>query len=214
QLMHTAQGSPLECMIALAVTTGMRKGELLGLQWSDINWDQQTLQVKRTVTYLQEDGSKARFIETEPKTASSKRTIILPPFVIDLLRSHRARQSQVRWKIGSSWRNQDLVFTNSRGGHYYIGVLHQQYEKLLDVAGLPRMRFHDLRHSAATILLSLGVNIKVIQELLGHSNIQITLNTYGHVIPGMQKQAMHSLDMLYKQAQEPPRQLDVKLATF
>ncbi|MBO0782401.1 MAG: site-specific integrase, partial [Ktedonobacteraceae bacterium] len=146
-------------------------------------------------------GQKARYIETEPKTIASRRTITLPQFVVDLLHLHRTKQIQVHLKARSTWREQDLVFTTRHGTHYSLTSLHKQFLRLLTSARLPRMRFHDLRHSAATILLGLGVNIKVIQELLGHSDITITLNLYSHVIPGMHKEAMGTLDHFYQQAQ-------------
>ncbi|MBO0777338.1 MAG: site-specific integrase [Ktedonobacteraceae bacterium] len=197
QLMRVARGHPLECLITLAITTGMRKGELLGLRWSDIDLEHRTLQVKRTATYVAVDGGKTRYIETEPKTQSSKRAITLPPFVVDLLHTHRARQLQARRKAGICWKDQDLVFTTAQGNHYCDSLLRNQYARLLRDAMLPRVRFHDLRHSAATILLSLGVNIKVIQELLGHSHIETTLGVYSHVIPGIQQEAMNTLHSLY-----------------
>ncbi|MBO0795474.1 MAG: site-specific integrase [Ktedonobacteraceae bacterium] len=201
QLIQTAREHPLECLLVLAVTTGLRKGELLGLRWSDIDLEKQTLQVARTVSYIAMDGKSYSFIETGPKTEQSRRTIQIPQFAIEHLRLHRAKQLQRRHQAGGAWNDQDLVFPGTLGTHYRPPTLQRHFTALLNRAGLPRMRFHDLRHSAATILLSFGVNAKVIQELLGHSNIQTTLNLYSHVLPGMQKEAMSYLDRLYQQAE-------------
>jgi integrase len=174
-------------------------GELLGLRWADIDVEQGHLQVNRTALRLSVDDAKMRMYETEPKTESSRRLITLPQLVVDTLRRHRAAQRAYRLSQGSAYQDLDLVFANATGGHLWDSTVRRQLYKLLKGCKLPPMRFHDLRHSAATILISLGVNIKVIQELLGHSNIQTTLNIYGHVIPGLQAQAMQQLDDLYQQ---------------
>jgi integrase len=197
-LMEAASATPLECLITLAITTGMRRGEILALRWSDIDWQKMTVTVRHTVSYIRV-GDKHAFFETEPKTASSNRTISLPQFVIHALKSHRSNQLQVRLKAGDQWNEKNIVFSTKRGDFYNIATLQRQFGNLLVKAGLPHMRFHDLRHSAATILLSMGVNIKVIQELLGHSNVGITLRVYSHVLPTMHREAMEGLQTLYAQ---------------
>jgi len=193
RLLSVAKGSPLECLFTLALVTGMRIGELLALHWSDINFEEKTLQVQHTVSLIQKLG----YVETEPKTESSKRIIALPQIAIDALKQHHTVQLEARLKAGSQWKEQGLVFTNLLGGYLGHTKVRYFFNKLLNQAGLPHMRFHDLRHSAATILLSMGVNIKVVQEILGHANISMTLDIYGHVLPSMQRNAMDGMDDLF-----------------
>jgi integrase len=126
--------------------------------------------------------------------------LTLPSFVLDMLERHRASQDEVKQKAqeaGSQWQDHDLVFCNQYGSFLRPDRVRKQFQKLLAEAGLPHMRFHDLRHSAATILLSMGVPVKVVQEILGHSNISTTLNIYAHVLPNMQNEAMGKWDHLF-----------------
>jgi integrase len=134
-----------------------------------------------------------------PKTAKSRRKITLPQFVIEALKQHRVRQLEACLKAGKAWAEKDLVFCDKQGGYIFPNTLSYQFASLLKAAGLPRIRFHDLRHSAATILLSMGVHPKVVQELLGHSSISMTIDTYSHILPSMQQEAMHKLDDLFGQ---------------
>src|SRR5215469_15061824 len=139
------------------------------------------------------------YIEFEPKTAKGRRKIVLPPFVCEALKQHRTRQVE-RWlKVGARWQDRDLVFCNIYGGFFDPAHLRQRFDRLLRDVGLPDVRFHDLRHSAATILLSMGVHPKVVQEILGHSQISMTMDIYSHVLPGMQQQVMDRLDDLFHQ---------------
>lgn len=165
KLLAIAKGHRLGAMLTLALTTGMRRGELLALRWQDIDMQHGTLLVQRTVSPLAGSG----YVEREPKTAKSRRTIKLPHFVMDVLEEHRTHQLEARLKSGNKWEEHDLVFCNRYGGFLSPAVLLHQFSSLLKNAGLPHMRFHDLRHSAATILLSMGVSATVVQELLGHS---------------------------------------------
>jgi integrase len=117
--------------------------------------------------------------------------------VIDILKQHREHQKQMREKAGSQWREMDIVFCNIYGGYLEPSNLHDAFKRFLESAELPNIRFHDLRHSAATILLSMGVHPKIVQELLGHSNISMTMDIYSHVLPSMQQEAMDRLDDLF-----------------
>ena len=139
------------------------------------------------------------YVEFEPKTAKGRRKIVLPPFVCEALKQHRTRQLQRRLKVGARWQDRDLVFCNVYGGFFDPAHLRQRFDKLLREAGLPDVRFHDLRHSAATILLSMGVHPKVVQEILGHSQIDMTMDTYSHVFPSMQQEVMDRLEDLFHQ---------------
>src|SRR5207302_1221202 len=144
--------------------TGMRKGELLALHWDDIDFRGKVVYVRRTVGRISGQGFK----ETEPKTRASRRKIVLPDEVLVMLKVHRERQEQVRLKAGTKWCERGLVFCNQFGGFMIAWHVDVQFYKLLDKADLPKMRFHDLRHSMATILLAAGVHPKVVQERLGH----------------------------------------------
>ena len=194
RLLEAARGHRLESLLTLALATGMRLGEILALCWTDIDFEGRTLQVRHTVDYIKGFG----ITESEPKTKSSRRTIMLPQFVVNVLKQHRIDQLGERLKAGVDWQEQGLVFPTSRGTYFHRSNLYPQFKRILKGANLPDMRFHDLRHSAATILLSMGVPAKVVQEILGHSNIATTLGVYGHVFPAMQRAAMDSMDKLFR----------------
>lgn len=189
------QEHKLEALTTLALTTGLRRGEILGLCWQDIDLEKGSLHVRRTLVYLVSHG----FIEGEPKTEMSKRKIVLPHFVIEVLKRHRTLQLEARLKAGTAWVDRDLVFPNTYGDFLLPQTLYKQFARLLKDLGLPHMRFHDLRHSTATLLLSMGVPMKVVQELLGHSNFSTTANVYSHVLPSMQQEAMDKMDALFRQ---------------
>lgn len=190
QLMAAAKGHNMEALFVLALTTGMRRGEILALKWQDINFSQNTLQVRRIFTRA--PGN--RYIEAEPKTQKSRRSVMLPPFAVDLLKQHRIRQLEVKLQAGAQWQEHDLVFCTSLGTPLNPSKMIDRFNTLLKKAGLPHIRFHDLRHSAATILLSMGIHPKVVQELLGHNQISMTMDIYSHVLPTMQRDAMSKLN--------------------
>lgn len=194
RLIAVAQGHKLWFLILMAITTGARRGELTGLKWSDIDESARLVHIRRTIVYLPKHG----FVEHEPKTAQGLRSVTLSQLVLDGIREQRAYIERIRRESGSTWIERDLVFPNKRGGYLYESALHQQFKSLLREAGLPDMHFHDLRHSAATLMLAAGVNAKVVQEMLGHSDISITLGMYGHVMPNMQKEAVNKLDNLLR----------------
>jgi integrase len=190
KLMEVAKGHRLEALLLVAVITGLRGGELGALKWQDINFDGRYLLVRHTVHRLPKVG----FVEDEPKTKSSRRKIALPQLVLDALKQHKINQDTMKQKAGSKWKNLDLVFPNTVGNYQEVNYRNKMFLRFLKEAELPPMRFHDLRHSAATILLSQGVNAKIVQEILGHSNIKTTLGVYGHVLPGMQGDTMNKWD--------------------
>ncbi len=186
QLIRAAKGSNWEVLLIVALTTALRHGELRALRWRDIDMDTGELHVRHTAGRVPGYG----YVESEPKSKKSRRTVVLHAFVIETLKSHRVAQLEQRLKVGSTWQDRDLVFPGKTGNYFHKNTLYSNFHKILAKAGLPLMRIHDLRHSAATILLAMGVNIKVVQEILGHSNISMTLGIYGHVLPGMQEEAM------------------------
>lgn len=198
RLLDVAKGYPLEAIVTMALLTGMREGELLALRWSDINFEQQYLQVRHTVRRIPGHG----LTEGEPKSESSRRKIVLSPLPVDVLRQHRLRQLEAKLKVGPVWEEHDLVFCNNHGKFMDNPDLLKRFGRLLKAAGLPPMHFHDLRHSAATFLLAMGVHAKIAQELLGHSNIAITLNIYSHVLPSLQREAVDKLSNLFDQQED------------
>lgn len=186
-LMNHVKGHRLEMLLAMAVVTGMRRGELLALRWANINFDRSQLLVLHSVDFIAGHG----YVEGKPKTAAGKRAVSLPVFLLDMLKQHRIQQLEQK-ATAVDWVENDLVFPNLKGGYLHPNHMGESFRELLKEAGLPSLRFHDLRHSAATILLARGVNIKVVSELLGHSDIVITLRTYGHLLPSMQGDAVDS----------------------
>jgi integrase len=192
-LLRAAGGQRLDALLVIVVTTGMRHGELLGLRWSDVDFEHQCLHIRRTLDYIAHYGN----VITEPKTARGQRKIDLPDFVIERLQQHRVRQLELKLKTGVKWKEEGYVFTGLKGGVLNSRYLNKLFGKLLREAELPAIRFHDLRHSAATILLSMGVHPKIVQELLGHENISTTLGIYSHVLPSLQKETMDKWDIAF-----------------
>jgi integrase len=142
------------------------------------------------------------YVEAEPKTQKSRRSVLVAPFALEALKEHRIRQLETKLKAGSNWQEHDYVFCTLHGTHLNPNHIVDEFKKLLKQAGLPNIRFHDLRHSAATLLLSLGVHPKVVQELLGHTQIGITMDVYSHVLPGMQQDAMGKLNEALKRQED------------
>jgi integrase len=181
RLLEAAGVDRLEALYVLAVHTGMRQGELLALRWQDVDMESAVVSVRRTLT---RSGGRVAF--GEPKTKKSRRSIRLTPQAVEALRSHLERQLRDMEILGDRYQDQGLIFTTDTGGPINPSNLRQRsFAPLLKRAGLPHMRFHDLRHTCATLLLSRGVHPKFVQELLGHATIAITLDTYSHVMPNM-----------------------------
>ncbi len=192
KLLETARGDKLEALYVLAVHTGMRQGELLALKWQDVDLENARLSVRRTIT-----KSGGKVLLGEPKTRKSRRTIELTEAGVTALRTHLYRQMQEMQRLGDLYRDQGLVFASEGGTLINPANLRKRsFGSLLKRAGLPPIRFHDLRHTCATLLFSRDVHPKHVQELLGHSNIAITLDTYSHVIPGMGAQTARAMEDL------------------
>ncbi len=191
-LLQAARGHRLEACFVLALTTGMRLGELLALRWRDVDFDAGRVQVRHT---LQRVGGQWLF--AEPKTAQSRRALRLCGQAVEALRQHRARQAGERLRAGPAWQDYDLVFCRPDGRPLHAPNFGRQYlEPLLRRAGLPRLRPHDLRHACASLLLAQNVHPKVVQELLGHSQISLTLDTYSHVVATLHQEAARQMDAL------------------
>jgi integrase len=193
-LLSALDGQRLEALYVVALATGMRQSELLGLRWADVDLDARPMGLIRVRAQL----SRVKGVWTwkEPKTKRSRRQIALPASVVETLRRHRVRQHEERLRLGAAWQDHDLVFCTGVGGPLQGTYTLRLLVKFLEAAGLPRIRFHDLRHTAATLLLSARVNPKVVSEMLGHATVAITLDIYSHVLPDMQQDAAVAMGTL------------------
>jgi integrase len=201
QLLKAAEGHRLEALFLLAVTGGLRQGELFGLHWPDIDLEGDSVSVQRTLEEL-----RGRFRLAEPKSAKIRRQVQLPRVAVGALRRHRARME-------AEGRLEGPVFCDTHGGWLRkSNFLRQVFKPLLRRAGLPEVRFHDLRHTHATLLLAQGVHPKVVQERLGHSQISLTMDTYSQVLPTIQKEAAAKLDGLFGTDERAGRRLGVEWA--
>jgi len=185
------RGDRLRALYAVALTMGLRQGEALGLQWQDIDLSMGYLRVAKQLQRV-----NGAFQLVEPKTPRSRRTLALPPSIAAALRQHKELQISERRSAGEHWEESGLVFTTDRGRPLDGTVVSHHFHRVLDRAGLPQRRFHDLRHSCATLLLVQGVSARVVMDLLGHSQIALTMNTYTHVLPELRREAADRMEAL------------------
>lgn len=188
-LLTAMRGHRLHALFELALRTGLRKGELLGLRWEDLDLTGGTASIRRTLQRTNSGGLTA----LPTKTQSSERRIALPTECLSSLRDHRDWQAQERETAGESWTDSGYVFTRPNGQPIEGATLTRHFNTLLRRATLRRIRFHDLRHSAATLLLAQGVELVVIKELLGHAHIGVTATVYAHVRLRLQHDAINLL---------------------
>src|SRR5258706_6377874 len=194
RLLNAADGDRLKALYVLALTTGMRQGELLALRWRQVDLEHASLQVTAT---LYKHGPEIVFAEPKPK--QSRRKVRLTSQAVTALREQRIRQHVERLEAGPGWMDLDLVFCNSVGRPLdQTHLLRRAFYPLLVRAGLPRIRFHDLRHTAATLLLLKHVPTKVVSELLGHASTAITSDLYSHVTPDMQDDAVSAMEAIFR----------------
>lgn len=191
EFLNAIRGDRLQALYSVALTLGLRQGEALGLRWQDIDLDQGVLHVTKQLQRI--DGE---FQLLEPKTKKSRRTIGLPAIAVRELRDHRDRQQRERERSRADWNHRDLVFTRGDGEPLDGTVVTHQFHRLLDRAGLPQRRFHDLRHSCATLLQAQEVAPRVAMEILGHSNIAQTMNLYTKVLSASKRDAAKRIDDL------------------
>jgi integrase len=176
----------------LAIHTGMRQAELIGLKWEDLDWGLSTLQVKRQVRHFK--GASYAFLE--PKSKSGTRTITLGKQALEILKVHKKEQEVFINSVGENWTDLDLVFPSGAGTPLTASNIRRAFRKLLAVSGLPKIRFHDLRHTAASLMLNYGIPVLIVSKRLGHSKPSITLDVYGHFIPSKQEEAAQLMDEL------------------
>jgi integrase len=188
-----AEKTRLGAAFAIGLSLGLRRGEVLGLRWCDIDLEALTLRVEQTIQRVRAKVvGTARFLVAEPR-----RTLVLPAMLVLVLRRHRARQAQERLAAGTDWHDTGgLVFTTPRGGPIEPRDVQAEFKATLAAAQLPDMRLHDLRHAAATFLIAQGLPLRLVMEVLGHSTIALTANTYGHIERGMMADAASRMDAL------------------
>ncbi len=191
--------SRYRALYVLAVDTGLRLGELLALRWSDVNLDQGTLSVRHTLL-RKGRGIEARIKRTKTGTKGT-RFLEIGETALTALREHRHRQLRERLSLGPKWEDHDLVFTNTKGKAVTDSQIRaRDMARIIEAAGMRHFRPHDLRHTTATLLLSEGVPAKIIQERLGHTRIDTTMNIYGHVTRNMQHHAAAKIDQAIKRS--------------
>lgn len=182
-------------LIYLALATGARLGELLALRWADVDLQRGVMEITRTARFF--SGKGVTF--GQPKTHRSRRPIALSPETVALLREHRREQLEERLRAGPGYDDRDLVFADAAGGAIYDSTVRRAFYGIVREAGLAHLRIHDLRHTAATLMLRAGINPKVVSERLGHATVSITLDTYSHVLPDLQREAAAALDAVLGQ---------------
>jgi integrase len=189
RLLNTARGDRFEALYVLAVAAGLRQGELLGLKWVDLDLEKGMLSVRRSLR-MDKDGAHY----TEGKRDRSRRRIELGGGTVGALRAHRKRQLEERVRYTGLWEDHGLVFCQKDGRPVHRRHLEREFYKLLERAGLPKITFHGLRHTCASLMLLNNTPAKVVSEMLGHADVAFTLKVYSHVLPGMQRSAADGMD--------------------
>jgi integrase len=183
---------PMHALYVLAITTGMRQGELLDLAWEDVDLDAGRVVVRRSLQRQREAG----LVIIQPKTARSRRSIVLCQRAIAALRLHGDRQTFERKAAAEDWHDQGLVFCKPKGGPLDPSHQTATFKEALKRAALSQIRFHDLRHTSATLLLAKGVHPKVVSEMLGHATVTLTLDTFSHLVSTLHEQTAAAMDDL------------------
>ena len=191
QLLDAASGTEMELVIDMELCLGLRRGELLGLEWGDIDWDHNQVKIIRNRVVVD-----SKSVVKEPKTATSVRTLYVPLPLMKKLRKHKMQCLSNKLRLGKAYTATDYIIVHPDGKPIYPEYLSQMLTKLQEKAGLPKCRFHDLRHLCASIMLLQGVNVKVAQERLGHKDISTTMNIYSHVLPSSAKEAAEKIGQL------------------
>lgn len=191
ELLNSVAGTNDEVPILLAGMLGLRRGEVLGLRWQDIDFDQKTISIIQTVTFA---NGKIEF--GPPKTKKSRRTIAAPEGLLKVLEKHYVRQAEQRLKTGPKYKNHDLVYCRENGEPVNPRTFSRYFKDLLKKYNFPHIRFHDLRHFNATMMLKYGIDVKIASERLGHSTTDTTQKIYQHVTKDMDLEAAKKLDKI------------------
>lgn len=197
KLLETVRGDRLEALYRVALSLGLRQGEALGLRWQDIDLDARTLRVA-----VAPQAANGALTLVEPKTENARRTLSLPLALVTALKAHRAGQAAERLKLGASWQDHGLVFCTRSGTPIHPRNLIRAFQTVRERAGLPPMRFHDLRHSCLSLLAAQGIPARVAMAIAGHSDIRLTQNVYTHVYDEAKRQAADAMDRLFPGAAE------------
>ncbi|HET8669823.1 MAG TPA: site-specific integrase, partial [Candidatus Saccharimonadales bacterium] len=189
--LQAIQGNRLEALFTVALSFGLRRGEALGLRWADVDLEARTLRISQQLQRI--DGHLQL---SEPKTKTSRRVLDLPDILITKLREHRTRQLEEKLRAGSHWIETGLVFTTSVGTPIDPRNVKRRLDAILEDAEMPHFRVHDIRHFAASLMLAQGVPLKVVSDILGHSQISTTADLYTHVLPSLRKEAINLMDSI------------------
>lgn len=192
QFMIAASGSSYEAVFYLALTTGMRKGELLGLKWSDLDWYKGVLLVQRQL----QQANRSSAVLAPPKTKAGRRALKLGQGTLSQLDAHRKRQELTKAAAGEKWQENDLIFTSSIGTFMDQSKVSKEFKRLLKQGGLPDIRFHDLRHTSISFLLDMGMPVNTVQMRAGHSKASVTVDIYGHAMARSQEEAAQKIEEL------------------
>jgi integrase len=195
KLLRAAAHSRLSLPVLLAVTTGLRRGEILALRWQDVDFQNGTFAVRQSL-----EQTRGGLSFKQPKTVKGRRVVALPSLTLDALKQHKVKQATTKLALGATYEDNDLVCAREDGTPWPPDAFSTAFVGLVRRAGIPAIRFHDLRHTHATQLLRQGVHPKVVSERLGHSTVGITLDVYSHVLPGMQAEAATRTDAALRAA--------------
>lgn len=191
KLLKTAEARDYD-LIYTAVYSGLRRGELIALKWQDLDLTKGLASIRRSMLRLTGQG----FVFRETKTKKGKRQVALPSCLTLLLKKVKQKQNENKLLLGSDYQDNDLVFCNKNGTPTDPDGISKRFKTLIEKVGFPGVRFHDLRHTHATLLLAEGIHPKIVQERLGHKTITLTLDTYSHVLPGLQEEAAAKLELM------------------
>lgn len=200
KVLKYAEGTDMYSLLVLEVFTGMRKGEILGLQWKNIDFVEKVVHVRKNLCRVkgQEGERRTEFVLMDPKTKKSIRTIPLNDEVIRILKKHRAKQNEHKLRLGNVYQDHDLVFARADGTFEDPREILRRFHKVLERAGVRKCRFHDLRHTFASLLLNEGESMKTVQELLGHSSITTSMDIYSHLSDETKKKSIEVLGKVIK----------------
>lgn len=193
-LLAALETAPLQfkAAVLLEIATGLRRGELMGLEWQDVDFDAGTIEVRRASQYLPEKGVFTK----EPKTETSKRTIAVPASVMAVLKQHKAAQAEHRLKVGDLWEGSNRLFTTWKGGPMHPDTITKWFRQFVRKHNLPPITILGLRHTSATLLIAEGVPLKSVSSRLGHSNISTTANIYAHALRSVDQDAAAKMDRI------------------
>ncbi len=206
KFLQVAKSHRLYAAYYLALATGMRRGEILGLRWDDIDWERKRLTIRNNLVENRLPGIQGKLHRGQatvsatqvtlqtPKTKKSRRTVILSSGTVTRLREHQQRQQQEQNMLGPDWLDENFVFANEFGGPTAPRTLYGWYRELIREAGLPEIRFHDLRHTAASLMIHRGIPPKVVSDRLGHTDVAFTMRVYAHLYDEQREEAAFDLD--------------------